>query len=97
MTYIKLNLLCPCYMVTCQCLVSVYNYNNTVLGLPLNETTIAEYLKQAGYSTGMIGKWHLGIGENYKFLPGNFGFDNYVVSGCLVIVGMSNVYILHKI
>jgi arylsulfatase A len=50
----------------------------SVGGLPLNETTIAEYLKQAGYSTGMIGKWHLGIGENYKFLPGNFGFDNYV-------------------
>ena len=53
------------------------------LGLPLNETTIAQYLKEAGYSTGMVGKWHLGIGENYKYLPGHFGFDHYLVSDSL--------------
>ena len=49
------------------------------VGLPLNETTIAQYLKEAGYSTGMVGKWHLGIGANYMYLPGHHGFDHYLV------------------
>ena len=48
-------------------------------GLPLNETTIAEYLKEAGYSTGMVGKWHLGVGADYAYLPGRQGFDSYLV------------------
>ncbi|XP_069511167.1 arylsulfatase G isoform X2 [Ambystoma mexicanum] len=44
-------------------------------GLPLNETTLAEVLKNAGYSTGAIGKWHLG--HNGYFHPIFRGFDNY--------------------
>lgn len=40
--------------------------------LPLEEVTIAEALKQAGYATGYIGKWHLG-GE--AFYPDHQGFD----------------------
>ncbi|HCN29378.1 MAG TPA: hypothetical protein DIT64_11620, partial [Verrucomicrobiales bacterium] len=30
------------------------------LGLPAGETTIAQRLKTAGYTTGAFGKWHLG-------------------------------------
>lgn len=41
--------------------------------LPLNEFTIAEALKQGGYSTGYIGKWHLG--EKDSQLPDHQGFD----------------------
>ncbi|MBT8036964.1 MAG: sulfatase [Verrucomicrobiae bacterium] len=37
------------------------------------EITIAEVLKKAGYATGMIGKWHLGIHKGYK--PVDQGFD----------------------
>ena len=37
------------------------------------EITIAEILKDAGYKTGMIGKWHLG--DNYPFRPEDKGFD----------------------
>jgi arylsulfatase A-like enzyme len=40
--------------------------------LPLSEVTIAEALKQAGYATGMVGKWHLGGPE---YFPKKQGFD----------------------
>jgi len=40
--------------------------------LPLEEVTIAEALKPAGYATASIGKWHLG-GEPYY--PDKQGFD----------------------
>ena len=46
----------------------------------MNETTLAEALKDVGYSTGMVGKWHLGVGVNYTFLPTKHGFDYYMVS-----------------
>lgn len=41
--------------------------------LPLEEKTIAEYLKEAGYQTWHVGKWHLGDDE--KYWPENQGFD----------------------
>ena len=44
-------------------------------GLPATELTLAERLKEAGYSTACIGKWHLGHKEEY--LPTNHGFDYY--------------------
>jgi len=40
--------------------------------LPLEERTIAEALKAAGYATASIGKWHLGGPE---FYPEKQGFD----------------------
>ena len=46
-------------------------------GLPLEEITIAEVLKNKNYSTAHIGKWHLGVGENYKYMPTHHGFDFY--------------------
>jgi arylsulfatase A-like enzyme len=45
------------------------------VGLPLTETTLADRLKQAGYVTGMVGKWHLG--NDRKFHPLNRGFQEY--------------------
>jgi arylsulfatase A-like enzyme len=44
------------------------------LGMPPSEITIAELLKDAGYYTAHIGKWHLG-GEN-GMRPENQGFDD---------------------
>jgi arylsulfatase A-like enzyme len=45
------------------------------IGLPLSETTIADRLKAAGYTTGLVGKWHLGGGE--RFHPQRRGFDEF--------------------
>lgn len=42
-------------------------------GLPVGTPTIASLLKENGYTTGLIGKWHLGYGENYY--PEKYGFD----------------------
>ena len=42
-----------------------------------NEVTIAEYLKKAGYTTGVFGKWHLG--DNYPMRPQDQGFDQTLV------------------
>lgn len=46
------------------------------LGLAVGETTIAQLLKEAGYHTGLIGKWHLG--SQKQFYPMNRGFDEFV-------------------
>eukprot|EP00009_Paramoeba_aestuarina_P009008 CAMPEP_0201510730 /NCGR_PEP_ID=MMETSP0161_2-20130828/3299_1 /ASSEMBLY_ACC=CAM_ASM_000251 /TAXON_ID=180227 /ORGANISM="Neoparamoeba aestuarina, Strain SoJaBio B1-5/56/2" /LENGTH=579 /DNA_ID=CAMNT_0047905949 /DNA_START=64 /DNA_END=1806 /DNA_ORIENTATION=+ len=45
-------------------------------GLPLKERTLPEAMKEAGYSTKMVGKWHLGHADP-KFWPINRGFDNH--------------------
>ena len=44
-------------------------------GLAPEEITIAERLKELGYQTACIGKWHLGHKEGY--LPVSQGFDSY--------------------
>lgn len=49
--------------------------NNKDMGLPLTEITLAQALKSAGYATGMVGKWHLGMNDRY--MPTQRGFDEY--------------------
>lgn len=44
-------------------------------GLPSSETTLPRMLKNAGYKTGMFGKWHLGF--NPAFGPKAHGFDEF--------------------
>ena len=45
----------------------------TTMALPLDVVTIAESMKDAGYTTGYVGKWHLGRGD--KFGPAKQGYD----------------------
>jgi arylsulfatase A-like enzyme len=49
--------------------------NDKEMGLPLTEITLAQVMKKAGYATGMVGKWHLGM--HAKFHPTQRGFDDY--------------------
>ena len=44
-------------------------------GLHPDEVTLAETLKQVGYKTACVGKWHLG--DQPEFLPTRQGFDSY--------------------
>ena len=44
-------------------------------GISESEITVAQALREAGYATACIGKWHLG--RQREYLPGNHGFDYY--------------------
>lgn len=44
-------------------------------GLPLEEQTLAQGLKSAGYETAIVGKWHLGSVTS-AYLPTSRGFDH---------------------
>lgn len=48
---------------------------DTVVGLPFSEITLAEQLKKQGYATAMFGKWHVGSRKNNT--PIDRGFDQY--------------------
>ncbi len=47
--------------------------------MSLKTTTIAELLREAGYTTGIFGKWHLGDEPEYQ--PGRRGFDEVFIHG----------------
>ncbi len=57
-----------------------YNYRTGVwdtwksrMNMHADEITVAEVLRDAGYKTGIFGKWH--IGENYPSRPADQGFE----------------------
>ena len=66
-------------------------YNGGAIMAP-NEITIAEILKQAGYTTGLFGKWHLG--DNFPSRPMDQGFDETLMhlSGGMGQVGDVTTY-----
>jgi len=57
-------------------------------GLPADPPTLPRLLRDAGYETALVGKWHLGAPDAYR--PGSHGFD--VFFGFL---GSSDDYVSH--
>ena len=45
------------------------------LGLPLDQKTIADHFHAAGYATALVGKWHLGFHHDRQ--PQSRGFDDF--------------------
>jgi len=50
----------------------LFNRQDTVAGLPLAETLLPKLMRDAGYATGWIGKWHLGAAECFHPLKRGF-------------------------
>ncbi len=56
-------------------LEAVLTPRNNQLGLSASEPTLPRLLKNAGYATGLVGKWHLGWKP--EFHPNRHGFDEF--------------------
>jgi len=52
-----------------------YRASDSRQGMPKDEITLADILKKEGYTTGIFGKWHLGLTKPYY--PTSRGFDEF--------------------
>lgn len=66
-----------CALMTGRHTGHAYVRGNGALPLRAEDVTVAEVLKQAGYATGLVGKWGLG-NENTAGVPQKKGFQEFV-------------------
>ena len=55
--------------------ISSRSKGSTTLGLPTDIPTLPSLLRQAGYHTGLVGKWHLGYPPTFG--PQRSGYDEF--------------------
>lgn len=62
---------------------SILGGHRQATGLPPSVPTLASALKPLGYRTAIVGKWHLGVAEEYR--PHHHGFDEWYgfLAGCI--------------
>ena len=67
-----------------------YRTNDSNMGLPKEERTFGDVLKRVGYTSGVVGKWHLGAHPSNH--PLNRGFDFFYghLGGASVHAGIAN-------
>ena len=51
-------------------------FSEQPIGLPLDSPTLADKLQKSGYSTNLVGKWHVGYYTS-EYLPNSRGFDYF--------------------
>src|SRR5688572_20868495 len=55
--------------------IATRSYGSSVLGLPPQHPTLASLLRDAGYATALIGKWHLGFPPHFG--PLKSGYEEF--------------------